>query len=68
MFILLFVGQRLCIDFSISRANFLIALCLHLNVTCSCYFGLVDLIWMLTIVIYIYIVHIDILVIVNNTL
>ena len=33
-----FVGQRLCIDFYVSRANFLTTLCSHLDVTCSCYF------------------------------
>ena len=33
------VGQRLCINFSVSRANFLTTLCSHLDVTCSCYFG-----------------------------
>ena len=32
------VGQRLCINFSVSRANFLTTLCSHLDVTCSCYF------------------------------
>ena len=35
----LFVGQRLCINFSISRANFLTTLRSHLDITCSCYFG-----------------------------
>ena len=34
----LFVGQRLCIDFSVLRANFLTTLHSHLEVTCSCYF------------------------------
>ena len=33
------VGQRLYINFSISRANFLTTLRSHLDVTCSCYFG-----------------------------
>ena len=33
------VGQRLCINFSVSRANFLTILRSHLDVTCSCYFG-----------------------------
>jgi len=33
-----FVWQRLCINCSVSRANFLITLCSHLDVTCSCYF------------------------------
>jgi hypothetical protein len=33
------VGQRLCINFSVSRANFLTTLRSHLDVTYSCYFG-----------------------------
>ena len=33
-----FVGQRLCINFSVPRANFLTTLRLHLDVTCSYYF------------------------------
>ena len=33
------IGQRLCINFFVSRANFLTTLCLHLDVTCSCYVG-----------------------------
>ena len=33
------VGQRLCINFSVSRANFLTTLRSHLDVTCSCCFG-----------------------------
>jgi len=33
------VGQRLCINFSISRANFLTTLRSHLDFTRSCYFG-----------------------------
>ena len=37
-FWVLYVGQRLCIDFSVSRANFLTTLHSHLVVTCSCYF------------------------------
>ena len=32
------VGQRLCIDFSFSRAKFPTTLHLHLDVACSCYF------------------------------
>ena len=32
------VGQRLCIDFFDSRANFLTTLRSHLDVTCFCYF------------------------------
>ena len=32
------VGQRLCINFYVSRANFLTTLRLHLDVTYSCYF------------------------------
>ena len=32
------VGQRLCINFSVSRANFLTTLRSHLDVACSCYF------------------------------
>ena len=35
----MFVGQRLCINFFVSRANFLTTLRSHLDVTCSCYFG-----------------------------
>ena len=34
----LYVGQRLCIGFSVLRTNFLTTLCSHLDVTCSCYF------------------------------
>ena len=34
----LFVGQRQCINFYISRVNFLTTLCSHLDVTCSWYF------------------------------
>ena len=34
----LFVEQRLCINFFVSRANFLTTLRSHLDVTCSCYF------------------------------
>ena len=34
----LFVGQRLCINFSVSRANFLTTLRSHLDITCSYYF------------------------------
>ena len=33
----LFVGQRLCINFVVSRVNFLTTLHSHLNVTCSYY-------------------------------
>ena len=33
------VGQRLCINFYVSRVNFLTTLRSHLDVTCSCYFG-----------------------------
>ena len=32
------IGQRLCINFSASRANFLTTLRSYLNVTCSYYF------------------------------
>ena len=32
------VGHRLCINFYVTRANFLTTLCLHLDVTSSCYF------------------------------
>ena len=39
-FLALSVGQRLCINFSVSRANFLTTLRSHLDVTCSCYFCL----------------------------
>ena len=35
----LYVGHRLCINFSVSRANFLTTLSSHLNVTCSYYFS-----------------------------
>ena len=31
------VGQRLCANFYVSRANFLTTLRSHLDVTCSCY-------------------------------
>jgi len=35
----LYVGQTLCIDFSVHvPANFLTTLCSHMDVTCSCYF------------------------------
>ena len=34
----LFVGQRLCINFSVSKANFLTTLRSHLDATRSCYF------------------------------
>ena len=34
----LFVGQRLCINFYVSRAKFLTTLCSHLDITCTCYF------------------------------
>ena len=34
----LFVGQRVCINFSVSRANFLTTLHSYLDITCSCYF------------------------------
>ena len=34
----LYVGHRLCIDFSASRANFLTTLRSHVDNTCSCYF------------------------------
>ena len=34
----LFIRQRLCINFYVSRANFLTTLRSHLNVTCSYYF------------------------------
>ena len=34
LLLVLFVGQRLCIDFSISRASFLTTLHSHLDVTC----------------------------------
>ena len=34
----LFVGQRLCINLFVSRANFLTTLHSHLDVICSCYF------------------------------
>ena len=37
-FLAMYVGQRLCINSSVSRAKFLINLHLHLDVTCSCYF------------------------------
>ena len=51
----LFIGQRLCIDFSVLRSNFLTTLHSPLDVTCSCYFiYLIYLMWILTIVIYIY--------------
>ena len=33
------VGQRLCINFFVPRANFLTTLCSHLDITCSCYFS-----------------------------
>ena len=33
----LYIGQRLCVNFYVSRANFLATLCSHLDVTCSCY-------------------------------
>jgi len=36
----LFAGQRLCMNFSVSRANFPTTLRSHLDVTCSCYFYL----------------------------
>ena len=49
----LYVGHRLCINFSVSRANFLTTLPSHLNVTCSCYFRPIYLMWALTIVLYI---------------
>ena len=50
------VGQRLCIDSSVSRAKFQTTLRLHLDVTCSCYyFGLVYLMWLLTIYLDIYV-------------
>ena len=32
------IGQSLCIDFSISKVNFLTTLRSYLDVTCSCYF------------------------------
>ena len=35
----MFVEQRLCINFSIPRANFLTTLRSHLDITSSCYFG-----------------------------
>ena len=47
------VGQRLCINFFVSTANFLITLRSHLDDTCSCYFDPLYLMWMFTIV-YIY--------------
>jgi len=34
----LFLGQRLCINFFVSRANFQTTLCSHLDATCSRYF------------------------------
>ena len=34
----MYVGHRLCIDFFVSRANFLTTLHSHLDVTCFCYF------------------------------
>ena len=34
----LFVGHRLCIDFYVSRENFLTISHSHLDVICSCYF------------------------------
>ena len=50
------VGQRLWIDSSVSRAKFQTTLRLHLDVTCSCYyFGLVYLMWLLTIYLDIYV-------------
>jgi hypothetical protein len=39
LLVALFVGQRLYINFYVSRANFLTTLRSYLNVTCSCYFG-----------------------------
>ena len=36
--LVLSVGQRLCIDFSVSKANFLTTLRSHLDVTYSCHF------------------------------
>ena len=33
------IGQRLCINFSVSRVNFLTTLRSHSDITCSCYFG-----------------------------
>ena len=32
------IGHRLCVNFYVSRVNFLTTLCSHLNVTCSYYF------------------------------
>jgi hypothetical protein len=32
------IGQRLCVNFYVSRANFLTTLRSHLDVSCSCYF------------------------------
>jgi hypothetical protein len=40
LLVTLYVRQRLCINFFVSRANFLTTLRSYLNVTCSCYFGL----------------------------
>ena len=54
IFLALSVGQRLCINFYVSRVNFLITLRSHLDVTCSCYFGSSLFNVMLNIVIYIY--------------
>ena len=34
----MFVAHRLCIDFSVSRANCLTTLHSHLDVICPCYF------------------------------
>ena len=50
-----YIGQRLWINFSISRANFLTNFCSHLDVTCwvvLATFGPILLKWMLIIVIY----------------
>ena len=38
LFLAFFEGQRLCINFYISRVKFVITLHPHLDVTCSCYF------------------------------
>ena len=50
----LFVGQRLGIDFYVSRAKFLTTLRSHLDIACSCFFYPIHLMWILAIVSYIY--------------
>ena len=41
------IGQRLCVNFYVSRANFLTTLRSHLNVTCYFYCGPIYLTWMM---------------------